>query len=69
MTLIAALKMENGFVCFLGVVNLKSLFNSNLKLTVDYSKKILAFVICIGNIFDYRGEVAGSSYCKFLLPS
>ena len=30
---------------------------------------MLAFVICIGDIFDDRGEVAEGYYCKFLLPS
>jgi len=30
---------------------------------------MLAFIIGTGNIFDDRGEVAGSCYCKFLLRS
>ena len=30
---------------------------------------MLALVICVGNVFDDQGEVAGSCYCKFPLQS
>ena len=30
---------------------------------------MLAFVLCVGNVFDDQGEVAGSCYCKFPLQS